>query len=63
MTKPTKPITEAVLISVHKMLAKTYPDVALDDVREQVESLKAGTTPMNIIGMFAEGALKRAGYL
>jgi len=63
MTTNIRAITSATVTLIWRNLKESYPGVTRDNVNDEVEKLKLGEAPKNIIGMFAEGMLTDAGYL
>ena len=63
MSTDIKAITPATVTLIWRNLKDSYPDVTREYVNAEVEKIKAGEAPKDIIGMFAKGMLTDAGYL
>ena len=63
MSTDIRAITPATVTLIWRNLKKDYPGVTRGNVNDEVEKLKLGEAPKNIIGMFAKGMLEKAGYL
>jgi len=63
MSTDIRAITPATVTLIWRNLKDSYPGLTREYVNNEVEKLKLGEAPKNIIGMFAKGMLTDAGYL
>ena len=58
-----KPISDDTVRQIHSNLKEFGYPIAYEDVKAEVELIAGGSAPKGIIGMFAQGMLKKNGYL